>query len=199
MANTQPKGKYWAFIGYQDSLPVDYIDILNLTGLSWARSPYHDRDVNSDGSLKKPHYHFIIIWNGPTTLSAVKRLVCDKLNCPEPIMLESPKGYYNYFTHKDNPEKYQYEESKIIKYNSFDLSDYFNGAEVTRIVKEISSLIIDTPICEYAHLISVLLDSYPPEYFSVASTHTVHINALCRSLRHTHQKKGSTTTDPIGD
>lgn len=194
--NIQPKGKYWAFVGYEESLPSDYVDILNLTGLAWARSPYHNKDTNADGSLKKSHWHFIICWNGPTTLNAVKRLVVDRLNCPQPIMLESPKGYYNYFTHKDNPEKVQYDEREIFKGNSFDLSDYFNGAEITAIVKEISTLILDSCIPEYAAVSSLLLTSYPPEYFNVLSTHTIHFNALCRSVRHS---MGATTTAPIGD
>lgn len=124
LVDKSAKGRYWAFVGYEDSLPVNYIEILNMTGLPWARSPYHNKDINPTGENKKPHYHFIICWGGPTTFKAVKSLVVGRLHCPIPIMLQSPKGYFRYFTHKDNPEKHQYSEKDIKVYNGFDVGSF---------------------------------------------------------------------------
>ncbi|WP_219811197.1 Rep family protein, partial [Campylobacter concisus] len=76
----------------------------------------------------KAHYHFIICYVVPTSFNVVKRLN-DKLNAPIPIALEQIRGYYRYFTHKDNPEKHQYDESEIKCLNGFKISDY---VELTR-------------------------------------------------------------------
>ena len=82
------KGRIWACVGYPESLPVDWLEQLQNTGLQIAISPLHDKDINPDGEEKKPHYHIIFNYDGPTTYNNVKTL-CDKLNMTFPIKLES--------------------------------------------------------------------------------------------------------------
>ena len=67
----------------------------------------HDRDTNPTGEPKKPHYHVIVSYEGPTTYSNVEKLTA-RLNQPIPQPLEQVRGYYRYLTHEDNPEKAQY-------------------------------------------------------------------------------------------
>ena len=50
----------------------------------------------------------IVTYEGPTAQSVVERLT-ERLNAPKPIPLEQVR-YYRYLTHKDNPEKAQYDE-----------------------------------------------------------------------------------------
>jgi len=98
------KKRNWAFVAYPESLPKNWQEILTQTGLPIAISPLHDKDENPDGTKKKPHYHIILIYSGPTSFSVVQTLT-QKLNAPAPIPLEAVRGYYRYLTHKDNPEK----------------------------------------------------------------------------------------------
>ena len=76
---------------------------------SFAISPLHDKDLNATGEPKKAHWHVIVVYGSPTTESNVKSLT-ERLNAPKPIPLEQVRGYYRYLTHKDNPEKAQYDE-----------------------------------------------------------------------------------------
>ena len=92
------KGRYWASVGYPESLPTNYLELLQETGLEVAISPLHDKDVNPNGEVKKPHYHFIFSYSGPTTYNNVKSL-CDSLNMTIPIKLENLRGMYRYHLH----------------------------------------------------------------------------------------------------
>ena len=111
MSNTIKK-RNWCFVVWPDSAPSNWRDILQQTGLMFAISPLHDSDINPTGETKKPHYHVIMVYGGPTTekvaFSVAKQVGA---NCVQ--ALEQIRGYYRYFTHKDNPEKFQYSENDI--------------------------------------------------------------------------------------
>lgn len=178
------KKRNWAFILYLDSAPTNWREILQDTGLSIAISPYHDKDINPDGSFKKPHYHIILLFDGPTTYNNVKSLT-DSLNQPEPKPLEQVRGYYRYLTHKDNPEKAQYSESDIVTYNGFDIKDFLEltSTEVLAIKKQLQQLIRDNKITEYSLLMDLLLDNDLSNMYEVASNHTYFLDKYITSYR----------------
>ena len=116
---------------YPESLPDNWQDILIESGVPFAISPLHDRDMNPDNTEKKPHYHIILNYDNTTTYNNVVRFL-EPFNCPIPQPLESIRGYYRYLTHKDNPEKFQYDEAEIICFNGFDSSNF---TELTTILR----------------------------------------------------------------
>ena len=73
------KARYWATVGYPESLPDNWIEKLRETGLATAISPLHNKDVNPTGETKKEHYHVIFAYEGPTTYNNVKNL-CEEFN-----------------------------------------------------------------------------------------------------------------------
>ena len=137
----QIKKRYWAFVLYPESAPSDWVDILISKGLPFCISPLHNLDYNPTGELKKEHYHIILAYDGPTTYNNVKNIT-DELFQPIPIPLEQIRGYYRYLTHKDNPEKYQYNESDIQCYNGFCPDDYGNltSSQIDSILKDLLNL-----------------------------------------------------------
>ena len=46
---------------------------LELIGVPMAISPLHDKDLNADGTLKKPHWHIIYIASNPVTADSVRK------------------------------------------------------------------------------------------------------------------------------
>ena len=179
------KKRNWAFVLYTESAPEDWKEILKLKGVSFAVSPLHDKDINPTGETKKPHYHIILCFGSPTTFNNVK-FITDELNQPIPIPLESVRGYYRYFTHQDNPEKYQYNSSEIEVYNGFDVTDVLNNFEVFQCLKTIQSLIQENNIFEYSELMDYLLSKDFMELWNVASSHTLFLNTYITSKRHKH-------------
>lgn len=187
MAEKNVKKRNWAFTAWPDSLPQDWKERLEQTGLPIAISPIHDRDVNPDGTPKKAHYHVMLFYSGPTSYNVVKRLT-DSLGQPIPQAVEQVRGYYRYLTHKDNPEKAQYEEKDIIKLNGFDIQDYveLTKSEVTRYLREVQQFVMDNEILEYAVLMEILIQGGEgmKDWYDVASSHTLFFTAYLRSRRY---------------
>lgn len=181
------KKRNWAFVLYPESAPSDWREQLQLTGLQCAVSPLHDKDVNPDGEPKKAHYHIIVCYSGPTSFNVVKGLT-DKLNQPIPIALEQVKGYYRYFTHKDNPEKYQYNESEISTINGFNIFDFveLTRSEVNKIKSELIELIQTMHFIEYYAFVCYVKANLSSEYLDVANNNTMLFSTLLKSARHSN-------------
>ena len=94
------KKRNWAFIVYPESVVPDWIERLKQTGLPAAISPLHDKDVHEDGSPKKPHYHVLVCYNGPTSFEVVNR-VTESLKALRPVAVESMSGSYPYLWHEN--------------------------------------------------------------------------------------------------
>lgn len=178
------KKRNWAFVLYPESAPADWIEQLEKTGLQACISPLHDKDVNADGEPKKPHYHIILAYSGPTSFNVVNSL-CGSLNCPIPQALEQIKGYYRYLTHKDNPEKAQYSEDDIKTLNGFSLRDFveLSASEVGSIVFKLQQLIIEKDFTEYSDLMDELLKNGMSDEYDVARRNTVFLNTYITSRR----------------
>ena len=181
------KKRNWAMVLYPESAPEDWRDQLRKTGLQCAVSPLHDKDTNADGEPKKPHYHVILCYSGPTSFSVVERLT-KQLGQPIPQPLEQVRGYYRYLTHADNPEKAQYSAAEIETINGFDIRDFveMTKSEVTRYKRELLVFIRDNDLMEYADLLDVLLDGgeATADLFEVASNHTLFLTKYIASRRY---------------
>lgn len=179
------KGRLWACVGYPESLPTDWLEQLQATGLQIAISPLHDKDVDPTGEPKKAHYHIIFVYDGPTTFNNVKRL-CDILHLTIPIKLESLRGMYRYHLHLDNPDKFQYDDRDRILLGGFDPSscDALTSIEVDKITTDILEFIDDNVILEYSDLLYIFRTSNLINMLDVAKKHTILFNTYIKSKRH---------------
>lgn len=202
-SNKNVKKRNWAFVVYPSkvqldalkceydgsdgygTLPDDWIEQLQKTGLQGVISPLHDKDLNPDGLTKKPHYHVIVTYSGPTSFNVVKALT-ESFNAPIPQALEQVRGYYRYLTHKDNPEKYQYDEKEIRSINGFNIADFveLSKSEIGEIKRRITKIIREEKITEYARLINHLLDNDMFQEHDIASSNTIHFNAYIKSQKY---------------
>ena len=181
--NTE-KNRNWTFIHYEEHGLESLINYLNGTGLPYAISPLHNRDYNPDGTLKKPHWHCIVMFPGPTTYNKVNSL-CTDLNASIPKRILSVVGIYRYFTHQDNPEKAQYDAQEIITGNGFDIKDIkgMTTSELLACKKQIIELIISNNIIEYSSLVDYLLSNELIDLFGVVSNNTIFFNTYLTSAR----------------
>ena len=179
------KKRNWAFVLYPESAPDNWKELLQLTGLQCAISPLHNKDIDPNGEAKKEHYHIILCYSGPTSYNVVKGLT-DSLNQPIPQALEQIRGYYRYLTHKDNPDKYQYEEKDIESLNGFNIYDFIEltRSEVGEIKRMLHCLIRKENFIEYADLLDYLLDNEMFNEYDVASNNTLFFDKLLTSRRH---------------
>lgn len=128
--NPPNKSKYFCCILYPDSTTYDTDNVIKALAeehLTFAVSPLHDRDIEDNGTPKKRHFHLLVAYSSATTLSNIRGWfkVC---GMPESELhsvrlCASGVGYYRYLTHKDNPEKAQYNVNDICVFN--DSGDLF--------------------------------------------------------------------------
>ncbi len=183
------KGRNWAFVMYPESMPENWYELLEGTGLPFAISPLHDKDINPTGEPKKPHYHVICQYGNTTTQKNVRENVCDLVNATIPIKLESIKGMYRYHLHLDNPEKYQYDDRDRKFINGFDVSsvDALTKTEIDKYLREIQTFIDDNQIDEYYILMKYLLENDLYNLWSVASSKTVFLSTYLNSKRNAYK------------
>lgn len=182
--NANTKKRNWAFVLYPESAPEDWEEQLQKTGLQCVISPLHNQDLDATEEVKKSHYHIILSYSGPTSFNIVKKL-CDSLNCPIPIPLEQVRGMYRYLTHKDNPDKYQYDEKDIKTINGFNISDFveITKSEVLIIKRQLQKLIIDMNFIEYSDFMDYMLDNAENDQYDVACNNTYFFDRYISSKR----------------
>lgn len=184
------KKRNWAFVVYPESAPSDWIEQLQQRGVVGAISPLHDKDLNATGEPKKAHWHVIVTYEGPTAQSVVERLT-ERLNAPKPIPLEQVRGYYRYLTHKDNPEKAQYDEKDIQTLNGFSIRDFveMTKSEVNVKIRIIQKMIRELDFLEYADLLDYLQDEEElADEYDVAINHTILLNTYIKSRRYKRER-----------
>lgn len=175
------KKRHWLYIVYPESAPLDWIEQFKMTGIQFAVSPLHDKDVDITGNIKKPHWHVIVIFDGPTTFitaSSYKEIT----KGPYPKVCENLRGSYEYFIHKNDPDKVQYSASDIQEFNGFHLD--LSASDTLLIKKELAGIIISEDIKEYMEFDLFVRSFYDNDYYSVASNNTMYFNALIKSYHH---------------
>lgn len=192
------KARYWSLIVYPDSAPADWIEQLQFTGLPFCISPLHDKDTNPTGEPKKPHWHVILCYGGPTTYNNVKKNIADKINSASPKFLQSVKGMYRYFTHQDNPEKYQYDRNEIRCFGGFSIDDYaeMTMSEEDRLALSIEEIIFQNHITELYELYVFLKENNLIEQRIFLRRHTYFFDKLIASLRHSRAFMSDYDIDP---
>lgn len=105
---SQSRRREYAFILYPESCSPDWLSFV-----TELQQPFfwilHDKDLNPDGSLKKPHYHVMIMFDNPRSENSLRKLSNRCGGNGHLSVLMSRRGYARYLCHLDNPEKYQYD------------------------------------------------------------------------------------------
>lgn len=185
MIKNELKKRNWTFELYDDSCANDWEEYLVSTGIPFAYA-YHDKDVNPTGEPKKPHYHVLICYDGPTTYNQVLE-VGKRVGCANSIIqpVGSVRGIIRYFIHLDNPEKYQYSDSIVQCRNGFDPKDYYSLtiSQQKALKRKITAFIRDNDIDYYSDLIDCLLDTDEMDMYDIASQNTFYFTQYITSKK----------------
>lgn len=84
----------------------------------------HDKDKNEDGTLKKPHWHIMVMFPNDRFCNAIaKRL---KITPNYIRRVEDKNRFARYLVHLDNADKYQYPLDELFG-NSIEMFDFTVG------------------------------------------------------------------------
>ena len=183
MIKSDMKKRNWTMVLYDDSCSKDWEEYLISTGVPFAYA-YHDKDVTEIGENKKPHYHVLVCYDGPTTYNTALELATrvGSANCViQPVA--SVRGMIRYFCHLDNPDKYQYNESIIQCRNGFDPKDYFSltVSQQKAFKRKCTEFIRDNQIEHYSELIDILLDLEEGDMYDIASQNVYYFTQYIKS------------------
>ena len=75
----------------------------------------HDKDINENGELCDAHTHIIIDYETPRKLTTIANLLQVETNFIE--LVKNKKKMLRYLTHKDDVDKYQYQDNEVLTNN----------------------------------------------------------------------------------
>ncbi len=188
----------WTLVVYPESAPEQWRSILDDEHIEWVESPLHDKDINADKTIKKPHWHILLIYESVKTYEQVKELT-DKLNCPIPQKCASPKGLVRYMCHMDNPEKVQYSKLDIIGHGGADVSELLKPSSSERyvLIGEMINYVKDNNIIEFCDLAEYALKERFDDWFPLLCDNSSYImGSVLKSYRH-RRIQSSEVINPI--
>lgn len=183
---TDERTRNWTFIVYPDSAPNNWRDILDEEYIQWVESPLHDKDLNPDGELKKPHYHVLLLFAGKKSFTQIKGYA-EKLNAPIPQKVASAKGLVRYMAHLDNAEKHQYDRSLIIGHGGVDVAEYLKPTSSSRymIIREMIEFVRDNNVVEMSDLVEFAMIERFDDWFPLLCDNSAYImTSVLKSYRH---------------
>lgn len=159
------KARGWAAVAYMDSVKDDWVEVLQTMCIDGLISPLHDKDCNPDGEPKKPHWHIMLVWDGPTTYNNALETFESIGAVMDRRALQSISGYARYLTHMDNPEKAQYDPDEVIELGSADFFEMIKKSQITKsALKDIYEFIDVYRIAAYSQLVRAVYRLNKPDW-----------------------------------
>lgn len=151
------------------SLPDDWLDRLEELHVAALISPLHDKDRNPDGKIKKPHYHVMLIFEGPKDFETQVKPIFDEIGGVGREMVNSARGYARYLCHLDNPEKTQYDPAEVRCMGGADYYGITNlPTDDIKMLGEIMAYIREQEIYSFAEFLEVC-QLLRPDWYSLAA------------------------------
>lgn len=107
------RSRCWATIIYPESAPKNFRDLIQEDGSYGFLSPLHDKDKKEDGTLKKPHYHFLLIQPNATV---APKVFFESIGGVGAERIASKEGYALYLCHTGETDKEQYDPADVQKF-----------------------------------------------------------------------------------
>lgn len=177
-----------AYMVYPDSMDIDDL-ISKLSAqaqghLSFLLSPLHDKDKKEDGSLKKPHYHLMMIYDkdSNTTVKRAKRWgqLNGVVGCE---IIHNTKGYARYLCHLDSKNKARYEVSDVKAFNIDYMSLIGSLIDKFQRFRELIDFINENDILFYSDLVDYCKDNNDDWFRSLMGGATFTIEKYIKERR----------------
>lgn len=143
----------FATVVYPESAPSNWKMLLQEECVPALVSPVHDRDINTDGTIKKEHYHVMILFDGVKTQEQAKEVfsVIGGVGV-EPV--KSVRAYARYLCHLDSPDKVRYRTEDVISLSGADYNTMIQlASDKYSAIGEMIEFCIENSVDSYARLL----------------------------------------------
>lgn len=149
----------FATVVYPESAPDGWQQALRDTHVQAFISPLHDRDVNPDGTPKKPHYHVLVMFDMVKSQEQAREFFA-KIGGVGLEELNTLRGYARYLIHADNPEKAQYNASDVQELNGADYAEICAlPSDKYRCIREMTAWCHDNGVTMFCDLFDYARDN----------------------------------------
>ena len=168
---------------YPESAPQDWQKMLADTHLQVLISPLHDSDTNPDGSIKKPHWHVMVIYDTVKNFEQDVQPLFKAIGGVGREAINSPRGYARYLCHTDNPEKHQYATSDVIALGGISYDDVVRtDADDAQMINAVCARCRDNGVYSLAELMDYAVISQPDWYQLIVTRKAYVIGLYLKSL-----------------
>lgn len=185
----KPKTRTYTGVYYpEDGDLKPLVEHLKRMRLPAIISPIH----SADGEESKPHMHWMVDYPVQVILETA-RADFGEVSANgylEPV--RSRSLMMRYMLHMDDLDKEQgllAEDVITLCGATFDTTPPMDSEDIQRLLIEIQHFCIESNISEYADLLEISETMGRLDWFHVANTHTIHLNAYLRSRRHRAEQK----------
>ena len=174
----------YATIVYPDSAPDNWQEILADLRIPALVSPLHDKDVNPDGVLKKPHYHVLMCTEGKKTREQFREMASSFGGVGSEIV-QSIRGYSRYLCHLDNPEKAQYSVTDIKSFGGADFEAYVTlPSDLSKQVKLMQRFCVSHNVRSFSFFANLCAEDFPDWHYILLFKCTNYFKAYFSSARY---------------
>lgn len=132
----------FATVIYPESCVPNFKEVIAGWMVQAFLSPLHDKDLNADGTTKKPHYHLLCMFSSLKSDEQIKELI-NEIKGVGDEKIVSTVGYARYLIHRDNPDKAQYSASDVISFGGIDYLEYISkSCDDLKIIEEMTEFCI---------------------------------------------------------
>lgn len=176
----------WTIIVYEDSAPKDWRDVIANLHVPAYISPYHDKDVRTDGTPKKPHWHVVLCFKGKKSVAQIQA-ISDQLSRVhvdwEHCAVGDLDGMVRYLIHFDDADKAQYSIDDIEAFAGADVLEHFaQASDVDDAVGEMMDWLDELGSTSFAALARYARRNKPDWFRVLTSKRTVFVSQYCKSL-----------------
>ena len=171
----------WTTILYPESCVPDYANQLSLVGAQVAISPLHDRDVDSNGNIKKPHYHVIMHFKSQKSRSQV-RMIVEKIKGVGCETVLDLTAYTQYLVHLNDADKVKYDVKDIVTIGGYNLDKYFKDkVDYDLLFASLINYIEENDVREYSELVLSLIRDDNMDLVGACRRNAFAVNTYLRS------------------
>lgn len=171
----------WATVVYPESAPKDWETILQEQCVPALISPIHNMDVNTNGEIKKEHYHVMILFDGVKTQEQAREVfsVIGGVGV-EPV--KSVRAYARYLCHLDNPDKVRYRIEDVLALSGADYSAMISlASDKYTAIGEMLEFCLQNGVESYAELLLYARDNRTDWFYVLCDSGTVTIVQFLKS------------------
>ena len=171
----------WATVVYPESAPKDWKMILQEQCVPAFISPIHNKDLNSNGEIKKEHFHVMLMFDGVKTEEQAKEVFSFIGGIGiEPI--KCARAYARYLCHLDNPDKVHYAINDVISLSGADYSTIISLAtDKYTAIGEMLEFCMQNDVYSYAQLLLYAKDNRTDWFRVLCDNGTVTIVQFLKS------------------